>query len=91
LKTRWTLPAVNNLQNIFQYIAARNEEAAHRVIARIHAAIERASQMPYSARPGKRAGNRELVVAGTPYIVVYRIREEVIQILRVVHGAQKWQ
>jgi addiction module RelE/StbE family toxin len=88
LKTRWTLPAVNSLQNIFQHIASDNQEAAHRVVRRIHEAVERAAQMPFSARAGKRAGTRELVVSGTPYIVVYRIREEGIQILRIVHGAQ---
>jgi toxin ParE1/3/4 len=90
LKIRWTLPAVNNLQSIFQYIAADNEEAAHRMMERIHAAIERVAQMPYSARGGKHAGTRELVVPRTPYIVMYRIHEEAIQILRVFHGAQDW-
>jgi toxin ParE1/3/4 len=91
LKIRWTLPATNNLQNIFRYIAADNEKAAHGMMERIHTAIERVAEMPYSARAGKRAGTRELVVPGTPYIVLYRIREEAIQILRVFHGAQDWQ
>lgn len=31
----------------------------------------------------------ELVVTGTPYIVVYRLREKV-EILAVVHGARDW-
>jgi plasmid stabilization system protein ParE len=30
------------------------------------------------------------VVAGTPYIVIYRVGRERIDILRVVHGAQRW-
>jgi toxin ParE1/3/4 len=88
LRIRWTLPATNNLQSIFEYIGADNEEAAHRMMERIGIAVERAAQMPYSARPGKRAGTRELVVAGTPYIVVYRILTEAIEILSVWHGAQ---
>jgi plasmid stabilization system protein ParE len=32
---------------------------------------------------------RELVVAGTPYIVVYRVTRRV-EILRIRHGAQRW-
>lgn len=91
MKIRWTLPAVNNLQSIFEFIAADNEEAAHRTMERIHTAIERVAQMPYSSRMGKRAGTRELVIPRTPYIVLYRIHEEAIQILRVFHGAQNWQ
>lgn len=90
MKIRWSGPAINHLRGIFEYIAVRNEEAAHRMITRIAASIERAAQMPYSARAGLLPGTRELAVAGTPYIVVYRIREEIIHILAVYHGAQDW-
>jgi toxin ParE1/3/4 len=31
-----------------------------------------------------------LVVANTPYLVPYRVRNNVIEILRVFHGARKW-
>ena len=40
--------------------------------------------------PQAAANTRELVVAGTPYIVIYRVGRERIDILRVVHGAQRW-
>ena len=33
---------------------------------------------------------RELVVPSTPYIVVYRVQEEYVEILRVIHGSRKW-
>jgi len=39
---------------------------------------------------GRVAGTRELVVVGTPYIVVYRIEPAAVVILRVLHGAQRW-
>jgi toxin ParE1/3/4 len=35
-------------------------------------------------------GTRELVVSGTPYIVVYRVMGKVITVLRVLHGARQW-
>jgi len=31
-----------------------------------------------------------LVVSGTPYIVPYRVRGEVLEVLRVLHGAMRW-
>lgn len=37
-----------------------------------------------------RAGTRELVFTGLPFVAVYRIREDVIEISRILHGAQKW-
>jgi toxin ParE1/3/4 len=40
-------------------------------------------------RQGRVGGTRELVVQGTPYIVVYRVHDDV-EILAVVHGARKW-
>jgi plasmid stabilization system protein ParE len=41
-------------------------------------------------RPGRRSGTRELVIASTPYIAIYRIKADSIQIVRLMHGAQKW-
>jgi plasmid stabilization system protein ParE len=41
-------------------------------------------------RAGRVTGTRELVVAGTPYIVPYRVRVEAVEILRVFHAARKW-
>jgi toxin ParE1/3/4 len=41
-------------------------------------------------RPGRVKGTRELVIVGTPYIVAYRIKGDAVQVLRVLHGAQKW-
>jgi toxin ParE1/3/4 len=35
-------------------------------------------------------GTRELVVAGTPYIIPYRLRRDRLELLAVLHGRQKW-
>lgn len=41
-------------------------------------------------RAGRVSGTRELVVSGTPYIVVYKAHRNVLRILRVLHGAMMW-
>ena len=41
-------------------------------------------------RPGRIPGTRELVIPKTPFIVPYRLQRNVIQILRVYHGARRW-
>jgi toxin ParE1/3/4 len=30
------------------------------------------------------------VVAGTPYVIPYRVRGQYVEILRVFHSARKW-
>jgi plasmid stabilization system protein ParE len=30
------------------------------------------------------------VISGTPFLAVYRFHNEVIEIARILHGAQKW-
>jgi len=35
-------------------------------------------------------GTRELVFSPLPFVVVYRVKEEIVEIARVLHGAQQW-
>ena len=51
--------------------------------------IERLRDFPRSGRIGRMPETRELVVSGTPYIVVYLVSDDV-ELIRVLHGAQKW-
>ena len=53
--------------------------------------IERTlTENPELGRPGRVPGTRELVVLHTPYIIPYRVREDVVEILRIFHGARRW-
>ena len=45
---------------------------------------------PYRGCAGKEEGTRELVLSSLPYVVVYQVSGEVIHIVRILHGAQKW-
>lgn len=90
MRTRWLRGALRNLGEEAEYIARDDPEAAARVVERIAAGVERLKTHPASGRPGRVPGTRELVIAGTPYIVPYRVYRETIEILRVFHGARKW-
>jgi len=90
VKVRWTMPAVDQLQSLFEYIADENPAAAERTVRRIHEAVLRTAHMPKSGRIGRVAGTREITVPGTPYLVAYRIVENLIHVLAILHGAQEW-
>jgi toxin ParE1/3/4 len=51
--------------------------------------VERLRDFPRSGRAGRIPETRELVVSGTPYIVVYLVSDGV-EFIRVLHGAQQW-
>jgi len=90
VKIRYRPAAVTQLDAIFAYLAANNPAAANKVIRTIKQSIERLADFPYSARPGKVAGIRELSIVRYPYIVFYAVDEDAheVQILRIRHTAQ---
>ena len=86
----WRAAALDDLEEIRRFIAQDNPSAASRVQAVIRAAVERLADHPSLGRAGSVAGTRELVVARTPYIVAYRVYDNQLRILSVLHGARKW-
>lgn len=86
----WRRSAVNDLDAIREYIADDNPDAAQRVAAAIEAAVDPLADHPELGRAGRVEGTRELVVPGLPYIVAYRVREETVRILAVIHTSRQW-
>ncbi len=87
---RWTKRALRRLDQVGAYIAEDNLSAAAGVIARILSACEALTDQPAMGRVGRIAGTRELVLADIPYIVPYRATSTHIDILTVIHAAQRW-
>jgi toxin ParE1/3/4 len=90
MQIKWHRQARQDLRHLRAYIAEDNPQAAASVARSILQAVERLPENPAIGRPGRVMGTRELVVAGTPYLVPYRVMGDVIVILRVLHGAQQW-
>jgi toxin ParE1/3/4 len=86
----WTAQAAHQLAAIHEFIARDRREAADRQISLIYHAAESLAVFPEKGRPGRIAGTRELVVAGTSYLIGYRIRELSVRILGILHGARRW-
>lgn len=81
--------AVKDLASIRSYIAIENPEAARKVAARLKQIIQGLSTMPGMGKTGRVFGTKELVtpkIGKTRYIVVYRVKENRLEILRVLPG-----
>ena len=91
MRIRWTEPAASDFTGICDYISEHDgPEAARLVALRIYEGIGSLTKFPRRGRPGRKSNTRELVFSGIPFLVVYRIRENVIEISRILHGAQRW-
>ena len=89
MRIRWTLRAGRDLENIEAYISQDSPRAAIKVILDVITAVERLRDVPALVRAGRVVGTRELVISGKPYVVPYRIKENVVEVLRVFHTSQR--
>lgn len=89
LPIKWRRPARSSLAKIIRYIAERNLRAAQDMRKRIEEAVLPTSEHPYLYRPGRIPGTRE-IVAHPNYIIVYRVLEDCIEVVAVVHSRQQF-
>lgn len=90
MKIRWLDQAVADLVHVRNFIAQDNPDAARAVARSIREAVGLLAAYPAAGRSGRVPDTRELVVTGTAYILPYRVRRGTVEILRVLHSAQKW-
>ena len=91
MQVRWSLPAAEDLERICQRIERDNPEAARRIARTIYDGCARLKDLPYIGRASSRmTGRRELVFFPLPYIVVYQVTQQAVEISRIFHGAQNW-
>jgi toxin ParE1/3/4 len=56
---------------------------------RIVTLVEALRDHPHLGRVGAEPGIRELVIGGTPYVVLYQVRGQRVIISTIWHGAQQ--
>lgn len=90
MTVRWTRRALTALDEIAAYVARDRPMAARRLVERIREASAGLATHPELGRAGRVRGTRELILAGLPFLVAYRIRGDFVDILAVLHAARKW-
>lgn len=89
MKIRYKARALRDIERIHDYIAEHDAAAAKRVIRRIETVISRLFFLPLSGRPGVVAGTRFVVIPGLLYVAIYRARDEVVDIIAVLHTSRR--
>ncbi len=88
MTVRWTPTSLRDLDALHSYISEDNASAALDVVETLLKGIEALTRNPRMGRTGRVAGSRELVIA--PYVIAYRTRKSVIDILGIIHGSRRW-
>ncbi len=90
MRIAWTERAGRDLRALRASIAADNPLAAQAVALRILQTVERFAEYPASGRHGRIPNTRESIVPDTPVLIPYRIKDQEVEILGVIHGARRW-
>ena len=89
MRVHWTNNAVDHLVNIYEYISLNSPTYGKRMADKITRRSEQIAAHPLSGRkvPEYEAEDiRELIEK--PYRIIYCIKEDQIDVLAVIHGAQ---
>ena len=89
MQVKWLAVALRNLDHEAEFIAADDPQAARQVVSQVLDAVAVLALQPGIGRPGRVPGTRELVVGKTRYLVPYRVRGEVVEVLRVFHTSRR--
>ncbi len=90
MRIRWTVPAADDLENIKDYLDRRFPHFSQPTIRAIYQRARSLKSTPEKGRPGHHSGTRELPLTPLPYVIVYAVKPEAIEILHIHHGAQDW-
>lgn len=90
MRIEWTPRAAKARASAIDYIAQDNPLAALNQLDEIERQVDLLIDHPKMGRIGRVDGTRELVINRTPFIAVYRVRLDVVQIVHFLHGAQQW-
>jgi len=90
MQVKWLAKALANLTDEADYIAKESPANAKAFFTHVLASVEQLKEHPHLGRAGRVTGTRELVISHYPYIMPYRIKNGIVEILRVFHKARSW-
>ena len=91
-RVEWAPKALDDLVDIEEYIARDNRLAAERWVGRIVTRAAEAARSPRAARVVPEIDDPDVrEVFLRDYRIIFRVRDEGILVLRVLHGARRFR
>lgn len=85
----WDDRAADDLRGILDYISDRNPVAAVRLNDAVDRTLELTTSNPFLYRRGRVGPTREAFVTPS-YVVVYRVEDDLVRVVRVLHTRQSY-
>ena len=82
--------ALKTLSDTLTYYDTQQSGLSARFLRSYDDQIDRLRDMPQIGRAGRVFGTRELIMQDFPFLIVYRVRQEYVQILRLIHQSMKY-
>ena len=82
--------AFRDLQRIYDYLCKDDPLTAAEITDKIIKTCRTLKSFPNRGRSTGMHGRRELVLQSLPYIAVYRVSNDTVEISRIYHAAQNW-
>ncbi|TPG56624.1 type II toxin-antitoxin system RelE/ParE family toxin [Sphingomonas glacialis] len=86
----WSDPAIADLEEIDDYWSAYSPEAAESIAALIEKAADFLAVSPAAGPMIPEVDARKWRVAPTHYILLYRVTDAHIEVLRIRHARENW-
>jgi len=88
MRIRWTPAAAADLQHINDYLKEHHPQYRRPTMRKLYEAVCALKEWPQRGCRGREEGTRELPFSPLPYVAVYRVTADSIEVVRIYHGAQ---
>ena len=89
MKLQWKSAAMNDREQIMDFIAQDNPQAALDLDSLFEEKANMLIEHPNLFKPGRIKGTRHAIVHPN-YVLVYKVSGDIVTILRVLHTSQAW-
>ncbi|MBN1086968.1 type II toxin-antitoxin system RelE/ParE family toxin [Erwinia aphidicola] len=89
LPIKWTDEAKRDLYALIAFIAEENPYTAESLLQQLQESILPVAEHPYMFRAGRVPGTRE-IVAHPNYILIYKVLNDAILVLGVLHSRREY-
>lgn len=90
LSVKWTRQALEDLEAAREFIISTCPQFLESTIESIQLSINQIKLFPETGKIGRVKGTRELVFSQIPFILIYRKKKSLIEVIALLHQSRKW-